>query len=154
MMVVIFVSCANVPQSSNRTTETATFIRYADVNSTEIIVNKIYQTPYTVDLNISNKKMTGEAAGSLDEFTETQLKQLAILDAVTKADADILIQPNFEITKQIESKTERIDNASGTFTIKKTETGFMTVTVSGYPASYSSFRQMTHTDAEIQVMLK
>ena len=58
------------------------------------------------------------------------LQKLAVTQAAQKYDADIIVAPSYSITTSDDLKT-------------------VTVTVTGYPATYTNFRSATATDMEI-----
>ncbi|MDR0542125.1 MAG: hypothetical protein LBH19_07910 [Dysgonamonadaceae bacterium] len=123
--VVILSSCGSTTTVSN----------YSDVkyrNITGIVTN----LPVVANLNVKPEKVQGVYRGtgtySKDTksygFNEDAAKNLAVQDAIEKYGADILLEPMFSIT---------------------TVGGQIEVTVTGYVATYSGFRNATKEDAEL-----
>ncbi len=90
--------------------------------ATDIEGPTVIQKPVIADLDVGEKRVTGTASG---KGTVTEIKDLAILDAVTKAKADVLVEPRFSIEESFNS---------------------VTVTVTGYPGTYNNFRPMEPSD--------
>ena len=114
-------------------TETST--RLLPVNSTA------YTLPTVADLRVSSAKISHQVTVanhfSLKELSNTgdspkmvYLQKLAVTQAAQKYDADIIVAPSYSITTSDDLKT-------------------VTVTVTGYPATYTNFRSATATDMEI-----
>ncbi len=110
LILIVLSSCAT------RKTITS---KSAEINGPTII-----QKPVIADLDVEEKKVSGVVVGKV-KTPINQLKQLAIADALKKADADVLVEPRFEID------------------FEKTKT---TVTVTGFPAKYENFRPMEEKD--------
>lgn len=106
-MTLLLVSCKT---TSNTTVAT-------DIEGPTVI-----QKPVIADLSVGEKRVTGTASG---KGTVEEIKDLAILDAVTKANADVLVEPRFSIEESFNSAT---------------------VTVTGYPGTYNNFRPMEASD--------
>lgn len=87
----------------------------------------IIQTPVIVDLDVKPNKVSGTATGKKEVPIEN-VRQSAIADAVKSANADVLVEPRFETTITSSNKT---------------------IVVSGYPANYKNFRQMTNADTTL-----
>jgi hypothetical protein len=87
----------------------------------------IIQKPVLVDLDVKGTRVTGMANGLTNKNLE-MVKQDAVADALKKADADILVEPKFETA---------IRN------------GHISVTVTGFPATYKNFRSITAEDVEL-----
>lgn len=87
----------------------------------------VIQNPVLVDLDVKETKVSGSATGGIGTALEN-IKQYAVTDALNKANADILVQPKFEI---------------------ETSEGQSTVTVTGFPATYKNFRSMKPEDAPL-----
>lgn len=85
--------------------------------------------PIVVDITVEKRKIDGKAVikNSLygKEVATQAAKNLAVIDAVRKGDADILVQPMFEI---------------------QGSNGYTTATVSGYAGKYKEFRDATAAD--------
>ena len=85
----------------------------------------VLQHPVIGEMDVDIEKVTGTVERSGRVTNIEPLKVLAMNDAIKTAGADILVEPTFEIVSE-NSKT--------------------TVTVSGYPASYTNFRPITIDD--------
>lgn len=87
--------------------------------------------PLVVDIKVEKRKIEGAATVTNAQYTGgpghalTEAKNLAILDAVNRGDADVLVQPMFET------------QVSG---------GTTTAKVTGYAAKYREFRNITPAD--------
>ena len=82
--------------------------------------------PIIADLIVGQLKVTGVAVSRME--TEANLKRLAILDALEKSHADVLIEPTYETVIKHEVGTNgKVHNIT-------------TVKVSGYPGIYKNFR--------------
>ena len=84
----------------------------------------VIQNPVIADLDVKETKVTGSAVGRSKE-TEA-VKNMALADAIKKANVDVLVEPSFVI--------ENVGSKS-------------TVTVTGFPATYSNFRKATPADS-------
>jgi len=112
---VIFSSC--------EVQKTAT-VKTMDITNTGVI-----QKPVIVDLEIQQTKIKGTASGRVgkNDVGLEAIKNEAVKNALNASgNADVLIEPNFTITKDF----------SGT-----------TVEVTGYPAKYKNFRNIEEKDA-------
>jgi hypothetical protein len=103
--VLLFVSCS--------VTQKTTKSGYADGPN-------VVQKPVVADLQVSETKVSGTATGKRSQGIG-DVKQLAIADALLKSNADVLIEPRYEI---------------------KSTFSYITVNVTGYPATYKNFRPM------------
>ncbi|MFM8949194.1 MAG: hypothetical protein ACKOKB_00255, partial [Bacteroidota bacterium] len=110
VLTILFASC-----SVTRTKTTKT---------TDIYGSGVIQKPVVVDLDVSDQKVSGTATASSSSLS-TDIKSLAVNDALKKANADVLVEPKFE-TETIGGKT--------------------TATVTGWPASYKNFRSIKSED--------
>jgi hypothetical protein len=85
--------------------------------------------PIVVDITVEKRKIEGRSTIKNQtygtEVATQAAKNLAVIDAVKKGDADIIVQPLFEV----ESKN-----------------GVTTASVSGYAGKYKEFRQATVQD--------
>jgi hypothetical protein len=85
--------------------------------------------PIVVDISVEKRKIDGKASIKNNlygkEVATQAAKNLAVIDAVRKGDADILVQPLFEILSS---------------------NGYTTATVSGYAGKYKEFREATASD--------
>jgi len=77
----------------------------------------IVHKPVVADLEIKDKKVTGNAGYS--KQTLEYVKNMAIADALRNADADVLLEPQFDI---------------------ETTNDIIKVEVKGYPATYKNFK--------------
>lgn len=87
----------------------------------------VIQKPVIADLDIQQKKVTGTASGLSKRQLEA-IKQLALADALKQSGADVLIEPTFEVVQTA---------------------GKITVTVTGFPATYKNLHMAEITDAEV-----
>jgi hypothetical protein len=90
----------------------------------DIYGSGIIQYPVVADLEVSEHKVTGTAQANRGHSLEA-IRNNAVADALKKADADVLIEPVFESV---------------------TNWGITTVTVTGFPGTYTNFRQATEND--------
>jgi predicted small secreted protein len=102
--------------------ERTTSSRTQDINKGDIV-----QKPLLVDLNVQETKVTGSAIGKTTSNIE-QLKKEAVANALKTANADILVEPKYVIENTNRS---------------------ITVTVTGYPATYKNFRQIKEEDINL-----
>mgnify|MGYP000441956279 CR=1 FL=1 len=84
----------------------------------------VIQKPVVADLDVKETKVSGTATAKRSVPVE-EVKQMAVADALTTSNADVLVEPRYEITKDFRSTT---------------------VTVTGYPATYTNFRPMEIQD--------
>lgn len=84
----------------------------------------VIQKPVVADLQVTETKVSGTATGKRSQGVG-DVKQMAIADALSKSNADVLIEPRYEI---------------------KTTFSMITVNVTGYPATYKNFRPMEASD--------
>lgn len=87
----------------------------------------IKAVPMTSELNVSETKVSAEVKDKKGMFKKTA-EDWAVSEALKKVGADILLEPRYEYT---------YDNNK-----------LVAVKVSGYPATFANFRQMTAEDAE------
>ncbi len=92
--------------------------------SSDIQGPTVIQKPVVADLDVKEKKVSGTATAKGSKRV-SELKEMALNDALTKANADVLIEPRYEIS---------------------TSGNKSTVTVTGYPATYKNFRPMEPAD--------
>ena len=111
-------SCSTVAKSYTARTQ--------NINKGEII-----QNPLLVDLEVKDVKVSGTATGKT-MYKET-VKQEAVASALKGLNADVLIEPSYEIT----TINDRI-----------------TVVVSGRPAFYKNFRTIEEKDIKLLNELK
>lgn len=84
----------------------------------------VIQKPVVADLEVGEARVKGTATAK-GSTPISEVKELAVLDAVTKANVDVLVEPRYDITKSFRK---------------------VTVDVSGYPAKYKNFRPMEAQD--------
>ena len=108
---LLFISCT--------TTQQASTTRVMDIYGSGVL-----QFPIIGELDVDIDKVTGTATATGTVNTEN-LKKIAVSRAVKSANADLLIEPSFEIRR----------NGTGT-----------TVIASGFPATYTNFRPATLDD--------
>lgn len=87
----------------------------------------IKAVPMTSELKVSETKVTAEVKDRKGMLKKT-MEDWAVSEALKKVSADILLEPRYEYT---------YDNNR-----------LVAVKVSGYPATFAKFRQMTTQDAE------
>lgn len=87
----------------------------------------IKAVPMTSELKVSETKVTAEVKDKKGMLKNT-MEDWAVSEALKKVSADILLEPRYEYT---------YDNSR-----------LVAVKVSGYPATFAKFRQMTSQDAE------
>lgn len=89
----------------------------------------IMAKPVVVDVKVEKRKITGSAVikNSLygKDAAQDAAKKLAVLDAIKKGEADIIIQPMYEID---------------------TKNNITTATVSGFAGKYKEFRDLAVSD--------
>jgi len=89
----------------------------------------IMAKPMVVDITVEKRKIEGRATIKNEtygrEVATEAAKNLAVIDAIKKGDADIIVQPMFEI---------------------QGKNGYTTATVSGFAGKYKEFRQATVDD--------
>ena len=84
----------------------------------------VFQTPVMADLDVKDTKVTATYSCSASVPVESA-KSMALLEALKSSNADVLIEPRYEINRTI---------------------GKMVVIVVGYPATYKNFRPMVAAD--------
>jgi hypothetical protein len=108
-IVLLFTSCVPVKTITTKSTDIQNF--------------GVIQKPTIVDLEVKETKVTGTATAPGQ--TLDMVKSQAIADALKKVNADVLVEPVFEII---------------------TASGQTTVTVTGFPGFYRNFRPMKEED--------
>lgn len=112
---------------------------FAQARSLDISGTAVMQVPVVADLDVSNTKVTEEYTittsvnlKNMNYFID-QAKSNAIVAAVQKHSADVLVEPIYEvhITKAGYGKSD------------------VRVVVTGFPATYKNFRSATKSDMEI-----
>jgi len=97
---------------------------------TQRISSGVVQEPVVAKLAVSPVKTTGRVEGKIiSNFSDglEELKSRAVLNAISPKNADVLVEPLFDITR-------RNNN--------------FTVIVTGYPGTYTDFRAITEADAK------
>lgn len=92
--------------------------------ATDIKGPTVIQKPVVADLDVKESRVTGSATAKRS-ITETEIKQMAVYDALKKSNSDVLVEPRYEITTNMKETT---------------------VTVTGYPGTYKNFRPMEVQD--------
>ena len=87
----------------------------------------VIQKPVIVDLDVKQTKVTATAKGKLGSNIDA-LKAEAVSMAVKNTQADVLVEPTYTIVSN---------------------RGSSTVTVSGFPATYKNFRDITVEDVPL-----
>jgi hypothetical protein len=98
---------------------------YSSIKTVDVGSSGIIQKPLVVDLDVKAQKVSGNASTSNSNLTEEEVKRIALADALQKANADILVEPRYEVN---------------------IEDGNMRVSVTGWPANYKNFRNVTNED--------
>jgi hypothetical protein len=111
-LVLLFSSCT--------TTKTITAKRM------DIYGSGVIQQPIVAELDIKATKVTGTAKSSSGMIES--VKNSAVADALSKSNADVLIEPKFET---------------------ETTNGVIRATVTGYPGTYVNFRPVTVEDVPL-----
>jgi hypothetical protein len=104
-----------------------TTVRSITSKSMDINQQGVIQKPVVVDLDVRETKVNGTAT-SPSGLGENYIKSLAVADAVKKSNADILVEPMYEVI---------------------TSNGQTTVNVTGFPATYRNFRMMKEEDVPL-----
>lgn len=115
LLAIISISCTTTKHSSTT--------RVMDIYGPGVV-----QLPVVGELDVDINKVSETVTKSGTAVNAEQLKLTAVSRAVKNANADILIEPSFEVS------------AEGTTT---------TVIVTGFPATYSEFRSATPEDIPI-----
>ena len=104
-----------------------TVIKTYTTKTHEIYGSGVIQKPVIVDLDVSENKVSGTATVTAAKSLEV-VKNLAVSDALKKAGADVLVEPQFET---------------------ETRSGMTTATVTGFPGVYRNFRVIQLDDVEL-----
>lgn len=99
-------------------------VRTTTSKSMDIYGSGVIQKPVVVDLIVSEDKVTGSAT-EVQSRTLESVKQKAVVDAIKKSGADVLVEPAFET---------------------ETKKGKTTATVTGFPGTYKNFRPIEQAD--------
>jgi hypothetical protein len=114
MFIIFVVAIAACGCATKQSLSTASSI---DVTSAGV-----YHLPVVADLDIGAEKVTGVATASTKSESVEVTKSYAIIDAIDKAKADVLVAPQYVVTKK-----EKLIH----------------VTVTGFPATYVNFRALS-----------
>ena len=116
LITVLFTSCTVVTKTTTAKT-------------TDIYGAGVIHKPVLVDLEVKEAKVTGTAtnAGNMSK-TSDQLKIDAINNAIKNANADVLVEPKFDI---------------------EMKGSIITVVVTGYAATYKNFRSISAADVPL-----
>jgi len=124
--MLLLHSCATVTPKISTTTTYHSTQRSATARTRTITEGSITETSSLVtDLVVEERKVSGSFSGR--NVTEENAKQLAVADALKKADAEVLIEPTYEV--------EIRDNVD------------ITAKVEGFPGRYKNFRHPTYSDS-------
>ncbi len=85
----------------------------------------IVQKPTVADMKVNETKVTGTFSGKITSISLENIKNEAIAGALKSVNADLLIEPSFQTT---------------------ISSGKTTVTVTGFPATFTNFRTMKNED--------
>lgn len=99
----------------------------ADVKTANIWGPKTTQIPTLADLDVKEQKVKGYHVGKKGVLM-TNLKALAVTDALNKSNADVLVEPRYTL---VSTGSE------------------ISIKVSGYPATYRNFRALEQKDTTI-----
>lgn len=97
------------------------------VRTMDIYGPGVLQKAVVADLNVLETRVEGTATGRKSKGIEN-LKQLAMLDALKKSKADVLVEPSFDIT-----------------TVGRK----VTVNTKGFPATYTNFHTIKTEEMEL-----
>jgi len=112
--VLLLASC-----SSNKTITS---------KSSDVYGAGVVQYPVVAEMEVSQTKVSGTVVWKGGGASTNTLKEMAISEAVKSANADVLIEPRFEIDVKGRKRT---------------------VTATGFPAKYTSFRNAVLSDTLI-----
>lgn len=121
MKTIKFIALATVVISLTacKTLESSNTAKDADIYGPTV-----FQKPVMADLEVKATKVTATYSCS-SSVAESAAKSMALLEALKTSNADVLIEPRYEINRTL---------------------GKMEVIVTGYPASYTNFRPMVAAD--------
>ncbi|MFM2207093.1 MAG: hypothetical protein RL213_1068 [Bacteroidota bacterium] len=97
------------------------------VRSTDIYGPGVLQKPVVAELSVNETRVQGTFSGRKSKGLEN-LKQLAMLDAINKSKADVLVEPTFDVS-----------------TVGRK----VTVNVSGFPATYTNFHSIKTDEVDL-----
>ncbi len=101
-----YLICAALCILSACTTQRDWTVR--DTSTMQVNKAGIYTEPQIADLKIDNFKSTGMVSGDAAKETIQSLKDKAIEDALNLANADILVEPSFEVSKSNRSLSVKV----------------------------------------------
>ena len=107
-------------------TSSCTSSRSISAKTMDITKTGIYQNTVIVDLKVSEKKVSGTATGSAT--ARAQINAEAVASALKTSGADVLVEPLYNTV---------------------TSGSKITVTVTGFPATYYNFRALKTKDLEL-----
>jgi hypothetical protein len=93
--------------------------------TTEVKESMITHVPVVADLKVNAEKVSGTYSSSKPEHSLEYVKDMAIAEAITAGNYDLLLEPNFEV---------RVTGPDKTAIVK------------GYPAKYTNFRNFVPSD--------
>lgn len=96
--------------------------------SSDIYGAGVVQYPVVAEMEVSKTKVSGTIVWKGGGASTNTLKEMAISEAVKSANADVLIEPKFEVDVKGRKRT---------------------VTATGFPAKYTSFRNAVLSDTLI-----
>lgn len=115
ILSLIAISCTTMEQASTT--------KVMDIYGVGVI-----QYPVVGEMDVDINKVTGTVESSNASVNINSLKVSAVNNAIKKSNADILIEPIFDIVKDGRQTT---------------------VTVTGFPATYTNFRPITLADVPL-----
>lgn len=115
-IAMIFVSCSK-PLTSHVSQRKAT------TNTRYVNQHNIIQLPLIVDLEIEDRIVSGSFSG--DNVSEAHAKEMAVANALKTSDADVLVEPIYDLT---------INNNT------------ISASVRGHPGHYKNFRKPKSPD--------
>jgi len=118
VIAILIISLTGI--SCTTTKQTTSTTKTMDIYGPGVI-----QHPIIGELDVDIEKVQGRATASGTNVDVSNLKVLAVQNASEKADADILVEPTFEVSE---------------------EGSEVTVRAEGFPAKYTGFRQITEDD--------
>ena len=99
----------------------------SSVKTMDVSGGGIIQAQLLADLDVKSVKVSGTSTGKKDVPLDN-IKQNAVADAVKNANADVLVEPRFDVVSSSSSNT---------------------VTVTGFPATYKNIRLMKNGDTTL-----
>ena len=96
-----------------------------DASTLNVTKSGVFTKPKVADLKIENGKVTGAASGNIKEKNVESIKGEALQNALREAQADILVEPIYEVERDGKIISAR---------------------VTGFPAKVTSFKDITPDD--------